>query len=382
MFMPELGLYLHLPFCARRCPYCDFPALPFAADLARPLRAALSRHLSRLPGLYPRAGRDLDSIYLGGGTPSLWPASALSALLMEIKQYFFITEGAEISLEANPDTLSPGKLVKLRQAGFNRLSLGVQSFSRQSLQILGRSHRPEHIGKVVQWAREAGFANLSLDLMYGLPGQSLSMTLEDMRCLLALRPQHVSLYQLTLHPHTPLGRRYRPGQAPMPDEDLLLAMEDQSYALCAGAGLERYEVSNFARPGRQCRHNASTWRGGNYLALGPGAHGHLNGCRWANHWPVPAYIAAWSGSGDGGVDFCEQLTPEQRALELFMLGLRTSEGVNLERVNRITGGRIGYQKALEQMEEAGWGQVSYPYLKPSAAGLRMADRAAQLFLCA
>jgi oxygen-independent coproporphyrinogen-3 oxidase len=321
----ELGLYIHLPFCARRCPYCDFPAQPFSAPLAQPLLQALRRHLSRLPDMHPVSGRRLSSVYVGGGTPSLWPASALAQLLEEVNKYFVLDEDAEISLEANPDTLSPGKLVKLRRAGCNRLSLGVQSFAPDSLGILGRSHRPGHISKAVQWARQAGFANLSLDIMYGLPGQNLVMAAEDVGHALGLCPDHLSLYQLTLNPDTPMGRQYRPGHAPMPAEDLVLAMEEQSYQLCERAGLERYEISNLARPGFQCRHNTSTWQGGDYLALGPGAHGHLNGRRWANYSDLVTYIKAWAPDGKEGAEFCEELTIRQRALEQFKQGLRTSQ---------------------------------------------------------
>jgi oxygen-independent coproporphyrinogen-3 oxidase len=344
------------------------------------LRQALGRHLARLTEIHPVSGRELTSVYLGGGTPSLWPAFALSSLLAEIKKNFLLAEGAEISLEANPDSLSPGKLIKLRQAGFNRLSLGVQSFSPKSLEILGRSHKPGHINRAVQWARQAGFANLSLDIMYGLPGQSLPMALEDISRLLALGSEHISLYQLTLNPDTPLGRQYRTYCAPMPDEALLLAMEDQGYQMCERAGFTRYEISNFARPGFNCRHNSSTWRGGDYLALGPGAHGHLNGCRWANYYDVAAYITAWSGGGEG-VEFYEQLPPEQRALELFMLGLRTAQGVDLEQVSGIIGQPASqyYRLALARLPALGWGRIIYPYLKPTALGLRMADSAALLF---
>jgi oxygen-independent coproporphyrinogen-3 oxidase len=377
----DLSLYIHLPFCARRCPYCDFPAQPFSAPLARPLLEALRRHLSRLPDMHPVSGRRLDSVYVGGGTPSLWPAASLSLLLAEIKKHFPLPGEAEVSLEANPDTLSPGKLLKLRRAGFNRLSLGVQSFAPDSLRILGRSHRPGHISKAVQWARQAGFANLSLDIMYGLPGQNSAMALEDIRHLLALRPDHVSLYQLTLNPNTPMGRQYRPYHAPMPDEDLVLAMEKQSYQLCEKAGLERYEISNFARPGFQCRHNASAWRGGDYLAVGPGAHGHLNGRRWANYTDVAAYIKAWNPDGGEGVEFCEDLSVGQRVLELFMLGLRTSQGVNLDAISRLSGqaAQQNYRKALTRVQALGWARISYPYLKPTPSGMRMADQAALLF---
>ena len=337
-------------------------------------------HLARLSVLHRLNKRALSTIYLGGGTPSLWPVSRLRDLLHNIVKQFNVEDGAEISLEANPDTLSLGKLRGLRAAGFNRLSLGVQSFSEESLSLLGRLHKPGQISKAVAWARRAGFSNLSLDMMYGLPKQTPAQAMQDLEQLLALGPEHISLYQLTLNPGTPLGKRYQPDRAPMPDEDTVIQMEDLLYAACQATGFARYEVSNFARSGFACRHNASTWRGGDYLALGPGAHGHMGGRRFANLYDLNSYINAWQNQG--GLEFEEVLSGHQRAAELFILGLRTVVGVDLQQVSRLIGQPAldYYAPALAQLESRQWARLNYPWLQPTSLGLRMADSAAELFL--
>ncbi len=373
-----------MPFCARRCAYCDFHALPFSRSLAQPLWAAIIGHLRRLPAIYAEqtAGRPLSSIYIGGGTPSIWPAAKLGQLLEEAAQLFGVAGDAEISLEANPGSVSLGKLKSLAAAGFNRLSLGVQSFSPHSLALLGRSQRPGQAASSVNWARQAGFANLSLDVIYALPEQSLTQARQDVAEALRLQPEHLSLYQLTLSPATPLGRRYQPYQPPMPDEDTVLAMEEEALHLCGAAGLLQYEVSNFARPGFACRHNSSTWRGGDYLALGPGAHGHLQGVRWANHYDLPRYIQAWQPGGAGGQETLEQLNAAQRAAELFMLGLRTVKGVDLRTVEDIIKRPVltQYEAAIASACQQGWVKLAGHYLRPTPLGLKMADRLALGFV--
>ena len=378
----ELGLYIHLPFCASRCAYCDFHAMVYDHKLAKPLLQSMLKHLARLPDLFPDK-RPLSSIYLGGGTPGMLPSSLLSNLLAAINKTYLIEKNAEISLEANPDTLSLGKLRALTNAGFNRLSMGVQSFNPQSLAVLGRGHKPGHIVKAVNWARQAGISNLSLDIIYALPNQSIAMAENDLKELLLLAPEHVSLYQLTLSPHTPLGRQYKPGLPPMPGDNQVDAMEDSLYAICELNNLKRYEISNFStKPAYECRHNLSTWQGGDYLALGPGAHGHMAGQRWANYYDLPTYINAWGKDGPGGYEFLDVLTPAQRAGELIMLGLRTLPGVDLNQASRLLNQPAGqyYAQALDQLLAQNWAVISDNYLKPTTLGLKMADSAALPFL--
>lgn len=373
-----LGLYLHLPFCPARCPYCDFLAQTYDQGQARRLLAGLALHLPR--AAEQAAGRRLETLYFGGGTPAMLPAAALAGLLAAITQAMGIEPGAEVSLEANPGALSQAKLGALRAAGFNRLSLGAQSFDPGLLRALGRRHTPADTRRAAAQARAAGFSNLNLDLIYGLPGQSPELAAADLQTALELKPAHLSLYELTLNPATPFGRRYVKGRAPLPSEEAVAAMEARAPALLTAAGLLRYEVSNYARPGHECRHNQSTWRGGDYLALGPGAHGHLAGVRWAWTPDVDAYCAALEA---GGEPFAmrEELSPAQRALELILLGLRTTHGVELARLAAVLGAdpRRVYAEAMAQLEARGWARIGRGRLIPSRRGLAMADAAAALF---
>jgi oxygen-independent coproporphyrinogen-3 oxidase len=376
------GLYIHLPFCARICAYCDFHPRKFDAALAAPLWQSMSRQLRRLPVMFGL--KELDSVYLGGGAPNIWPGERLKALLAAIAQTFKLSPEAEVSLEANPAGLSRGKLEKLRQGGFNRLSLGVQSFDERQLKLLERAAQPQQAIKTVAWARAAGFENLNLDIIYALPGQTLAQAAHDVEQALALAPEHLSLYQLTLSPDTRLGQKYFPHKFPMPGEDDILAMEENAAQLCAQAGLVQYEVSNFSRPGRQCRHNAATWRGDDYLALGAGAHGHVQGKRFANYYDPSAYIRAWGPGGEGGFEFWEHLSAGQRAGELFMLGMRTTEGTDLRRVSAVLRQNLAQAAAqfaapINILAKEGWGGLSGPWLRPTPAGLKMADHVAQLF---
>ena len=369
---------MHLPLCPGRCPYCDFFAQTYDPRQARLIRAGLAAHLALLPSL--AKGRRLATLYLGGGTPSMWPAAFIAGLIQDIAHTLGLEPGAEVSLEANPGTLSPAKLERLARAGINRLSLGVQSMTPALLARLGRRHGPQEVARVVAWAREAGLDNLNLDLIHGLPGQSQAQALSDLEQVLALAPEHVSLYELTLEGDTPFARRYQKGQPPLPAESELEAMEDALYQGLAQAGYGRYEVSNFARPGRACRHNQSTWRGGDYLALGPGACGHLAGRRWGLTRKADAYLEE-ARAGREPHAYEEKLIPMQRAGELFMLGLRTSRGVDLGQVATVLGDdpREKWRQALAELEEKGWACLQGKFLRPSPRGLAMADAAAALF---
>lgn len=339
---------------------------------------ALRDHLERMAPL--AAGRRLASLYIGGGTPSMWPARDLAGLIEAAKRLIGFEPNAEVSLEANPGTLSAAKLNALRHAGVNRLSLGAQSFDQKILNALGRRHSPAQTVRAFGQAREAGFENLSLDLMQDLPGQTPDLSAQDLIQALDLEPDHLSLYELTLSPDTVFGRNYVKGQAPLPGEDQMAEMEERALDLLSTAGLERYEVSNFARPGRECRHNQATWRGADYLALGPGAHGHLAETRWAWLADAKTYAQAVE-QGQEPYAFREELSPQSRGLELFMLGLRTTEGVDLEAVDYLVDGGLEriWGQALGESQAKGWAQRSHNRLVPTQRGLAMADAAAALF---
>ncbi len=269
---PPLALYVHTPWCVRKCPYCDFnshasePDGPAFADYVARLLEDLDQER-----LEPAARRSLASVFIGGGTPSLFPGPAISALLDGIRARTRLAPDCEITLEANPGVADNGRFAAYRKAGVNRISIGAQSLDGPSLVRLGRIHDPHQARAAVTAARAAGFENLNLDLMFALPEQSMDQALADLDALLALEPEHVSYYQLTLEPNTAFYAR----PPPLPDADLAADMGAAGRERLEAAGYRQYEVSAFARPGQRCRHNLNYWRFGDYLGIGAGAHGKL-----------------------------------------------------------------------------------------------------------
>ncbi|MGI9245387.1 MAG: radical SAM family heme chaperone HemW [Steroidobacteraceae bacterium] len=268
-----LALYVHLPWCVRKCPYCDFNshALPAAGLPEGAYLAALLDDLDHAAA--EAAGREIVSVFFGGGTPSLFSGATIGAVLERARALLPLAPDVEVTLEANPGTIERGRFETFAQAGVNRVSLGAQSFDDAALQRLGRIHLAGDIERAVHELRHAGIHNFNLDLMYALPGQDLAGALADVRRALALGPTHVSHYQLTLEPDTPFARRPPPG---LPQDDLALEMQEACQAALAAAGYAQYEVSAYARPGRRCRHNLVYWQFGDYLGVGAGAHGKLS----------------------------------------------------------------------------------------------------------
>jgi putative oxygen-independent coproporphyrinogen III oxidase len=270
--LPPLSLYLHLPWCARKCPYCDFnshavrgAAIPEAAYVDALLRD-LDHELSQAPA----ERRALGSIFFGGGTPSLFSGAAIGRVLDGVAQHLAMDADVEITLEANPGTADAANFRDYRAAGVNRMSIGVQSFDEGQLRTLGRIHGRDEALRAFALARDAGFSNLNLDLMFALPGQSVDAALADLDAAIALGPEHLSWYHLTLEPNTEFAVRPPPG---LPDADAAADIHDAGLARLEGAGYRQYETSAFARPGRQARHNLNYWRFGDYLGIGAGAHG-------------------------------------------------------------------------------------------------------------
>ncbi|MCK7575625.1 MAG: radical SAM family heme chaperone HemW [Chromatiales bacterium] len=269
---PTLALYVHLPWCVRKCPYCDFNSHPGGRE-APPFDAYIERLLLdlELELREPAACRPIRSIFIGGGTPSLFPGSTIRRLLDGIRARVDLIPDTEITLEANPGTVDAVHFAAYREAGVDRLSIGVQSLAAEHLKRLGRIHTPEEARAAVRMARAQGFDNLNLDLMFGLPGQTLEMARADLDALLDLEPEHVSYYQLTLEPDTAFGAR----PPELPEADLVADMGLEGVECLDAAGYGRYETSAYARPGRRCRHNLNYWRFGDYLGIGAGAHGKL-----------------------------------------------------------------------------------------------------------
>jgi oxygen-independent coproporphyrinogen-3 oxidase len=268
--LPPLSLYVHFPWCVEKCPYCDFNshALRQPLDQAAYV-AALLDDLEQ--DLHLTAGRSLQTVFMGGGTPSLFDPEHIEQLLQGIAARLPLTAEAEITLEANPGTVEAGRFAGYRDAGVNRLSIGVQSLDAGQLQVLGRIHGPAEAVAAAAAARVAGFDNFNLDLMFGLPEQSLDQALADLDQVIALGAPHLSWYQLTLEPNT----RFAHQPPPLPDEDLLADMQETGQQRLAAAGFQQYEVSAYARPGHRCRHNLNYWSFGDYLGIGAGAHGKL-----------------------------------------------------------------------------------------------------------
>ncbi len=327
-----VGLYLHFAYCRTRCTYCDFNAYGEPKQLSeqRKYHEALLEDIRQ-------TGRErrfkVRTLFCGGGTPSLSPASWMAELLDVCRESFSFLPGAEITMEANPGTVDLAYLRAVRKAGFNRLSFGVQSFDDRLLQRIGRIHSASEAVSGLAAAREAGFDNVNLDLIYGLPGQSLEDFRQDLARIGQLRPEHLSAYALTVEPGTRLESQIKLGEMPAPDPDLQADMADLLSPSLRPLGYRRYEISNWAQPGRACRHNLVYWRNQPYLGLGCGATGYIDGwrCRRILH---PHYYAAAVAEGRSPVIEREKLGLEGTLKDVITLALRTRRGLNLERLYR------------------------------------------------
>lgn len=285
-----LAVYVHIPFCTVKCGYCDFNAYAGMDALKGAYGRALLAEVHAWHELL--ADARVHSISFGGGTPGEFPAAAIGALIDAVKRLTMVDADAEVSIEANPGTVTAQYLAEIRQAGVTRLSLGVQSFATDELQFLDRIHSPEAAAEAVLLARDAGFASISLDLIYGIPGQQLSSWAATLDRAAELGPDHLSCYALTVEEGTPLAARVAAGDVPPPDPDVAATMYEHARSRLAAAGFHQYELSNWAQPGHASRHNLVYWTGGDYLGLGAGAHGFVRGWRYENVSHPRAYIAA------------------------------------------------------------------------------------------
>lgn len=340
--------YVHVPFCARRCSYCDFaiavrqqvPVDEFLAGLAGELRRR-----------YPASGQDrwrLETLYFGGGTPSRLGGDGVARMVDLVREHACLEPGAELTLEVNPDDVTPAAAAAWRAAGVNRVSLGVQSFDPRVLEWMHRSHTVDRILPAFDAIRASGIEDVSVDLIFALPESLDRDWRRDLEQALALEPTHVSLYGLTVEPQTPLGRWRARGDVVEAPEDRYASEFLLAHELVTGAGFDHYEVSNFGRPGRWSRHNQSYWRGVPYAGLGPGAHEFDGAIR---RWNVAAYVE-WQRRAAAGADPCagsEELTPENRVAEGVYLGLRTLAGLPLER---------GERDVVAPWVRAGWATIS------------------------
>lgn len=324
------ALYVHVPFCRHRCHYCDFNTYLLDPGLKGRYLTALERELAMLAADPLLAGKPLVSVFLGGGTPSLLDAGELARLLAVVRDLFRLQQGAEITVECNPGTLDAGKLAALRQGGVNRISLGLQAVQDRLLQVMGRDHTFRDFLEAYEMVRRAGFDNVNVDLIFGLPGQSLADWAESLDTVIRLEAEHVSCYGLELHEGTPFHRWWREGRLALPGEDAERAMFDLARERLAAAGYEAYEISNFARPGFRSVHNQVYWLNGSYLGAGPGAWSYWRGERRRNRLQPAAYADAVL-AGCLPVDRREPVDVDLERRETMILGLRLAEGVDCHR---------------------------------------------------
>ncbi|MGN6722530.1 MAG: radical SAM family heme chaperone HemW [Marmoricola sp.] len=326
------GVYVHVPFCSVRCGYCDFNTYTATELGGGASQAAYADQvIAELDLAVPRVGeREVETVFFGGGTPTQLPSEDLVKILRAIDDRFGLAPGAEVTTEANPDSVTPASLATLRDGGFTRISFGMQSAVPHVLEVLDRTHDPARVPDVVAWARAAGFEQVSLDLIYGTPGESASDWQTSLEAALACEPDHVSAYSLIVEEGTALGRRVRRGELPMPEEDDLADKYGQADTALRAAGLAWYEVSNWARDDdARCRHNLGYWRSDDWWGAGPGAHSHLAGERWWNVKHPRAY-AERLAAGELPIQDSETLDADALLMERVMLELRLREGLALD----------------------------------------------------
>ncbi|MEW5320675.1 radical SAM family heme chaperone HemW [Geobacillus thermoleovorans] len=320
-----VSAYFHIPFCAHICHYCDFNKV-FAAG--QPIDDYLRAMDKEMAWTAAEFGSQLKTLFIGGGTPTVLEPAQLGCLLASIHRHFqFDPQTAEFTVEANPDGLTKEKLAILRDAGVNRLSLGVQTFDDQLLQTIGRTHRRGDVIRAVALAREVGFQNISIDLMYGLPEQTLEQFTADLEAAFSLHVPHLSAYSLILEPRTIFYNEWRKGRLRLPSEEMEAEMYEAAMEQMAAAGYRQYEISNYALPGFESRHNLTYWNNEEYYGIGAGAHSYIDGVRRANIGPIRHYIAAIERSQWPHRDVRRLTTREQMEEEMF-LGLRKTEGVS------------------------------------------------------
>jgi oxygen-independent coproporphyrinogen-3 oxidase len=365
-----LGIYVHVPFCASRCSYCDFASEVYDEAAAGRYLAALGREFAASAPLLGKSR--VDAVYLGGGTPPVLGATSLARLLATVASRFGVSAEAEVTCEANPESLSPAVLDALTANGVNRLSLGIQTFDADILKVLGRRHDAEGAEDAYWRARRAGFDNVSVDLMYGLPGQSARGWEGDLTRVLGLKPEHVSIYALTLEDGVPLARDRAAHAFPGGDEQA--AMYYYALDALADAGFTHYEISNFARPGRECRHNLKYWRDEEYVGFGPSAASFRAGGRYRNPADLEEYCAA-AAAGRWPLGDAEPSDPYRDMRTAAVLGLRLTEGIDAAAFEKRTGvnPRVYYEKELAEFAAAGLVTVNGDRIRLTRDGLFLSD---------
>jgi oxygen-independent coproporphyrinogen-3 oxidase len=371
----DIALYIHIPFCIKKCYYCDFNSYPLHGEDVYGYLDALKSEIKEKALLLRKEQRKVSTIYIGGGTPTCLSGEELGGILSLCKEGFSLTCDAEITVEANPGTLSEDKLILLLSGGVNRLSIGVQTFNDELLKRIGRIHKTADIVSNYNLARNVGFNNISMDLIFGLPGQTLHEWMETLHMAVYMKPDHISIYNLVIEEGSKFYEDLKKGEIAPLEEELDLEMYTKAREELKGAGYEQYEISNFARAGKECRHNIVYWRNGEYLGLGPGAHSYFKGTRFSNFRSIPQYIrGVLSGSP---VEEREIIDEVVSMWETIFLGLRlTKEGVDLVRFKERFGRNLKevYGRQLEYLQGQNLISLTNDHLILTPKGVTLANR--------
>ena len=375
---PEVAsLYVHIPFCFHKCHYCDFYSIVDRQDRQE---AFVARMISELRAQSQATERPtLNTIFIGGGTPTLLSPHLLKELLAAIGNEFDLTPSIEWTIESNPETLTDEICTVLVESGVNRISMGAQTFNTTHLKALERHHDPESVERSIRRAKAAGFERLSLDLIYAIPGQTLDQWAEDLSRAFALPIDHLSAYALTYEPNTAMTARLKKGEFDATPDELEVEMYNHTLDQIRAHGLSRYEVSNHAKPGSECRHNLAYWQGQNWLAVGPSASGHLDGIRWKNTPRLEEYL---NTSDEGFAPICEHETSDRRRIlmDWMMMGIRVCEGLSQTRLF-ADAGELGKQEHIAQAlticVDQGWVKLGNDHWSLTDDGYHFADRVAR-----
>lgn len=361
-------LYIHIPFCASKCPYCDFVSVPYDGKLAGEYIDALIAELKMRAG---ELDGPLEGLYIGGGTPTVLPVGMLKGLIGRINEMCGIDEGTEVTVEANPGTVDLDKLGDLRRSGVNRLSIGVQSFDDGVLGSLGRAHTAAEAAAAFGAAREAGFENISIDLIYGVPGQGIQQWDETLKKASGLGAEHISAYELTPEEGTPLHVSIKKGDTRMPDDELVADMYELAVEELGAGGYGHYEISNYARAGFECRHNLNYWRRGTYVGAGAAAHSFDGRSRSGNISDVHGYIKSVRAGDMLPLSHSHELTRDEALKETLMLGLRTALGLDVQGVKEAFG--LDIEGASRGLVEGGLMEHQQGRLRLTGRGFGLAN---------
>ena len=368
-----LGLYIHIPYCIHKCGYCDFNSHPIKHDEMDHYIDALVAEMKHYAKIYSNTNI-IKTIFLGGGTPTTLTVYQLECILKECVKEFKVAPDAEITIEANPATIDIEQMKSIRQTGYNRISIGVQSFDKTELKLLDRAHGPEEVHSTVDCARKAGFDNLSLDLMFAIPNQSLSSWESNLDKALEKNPEHLSTYNLTIEQGTAFSKLQSNGKLIMPEDGHQLELYKKTIERLTKKGFHHYEISNFARQGKECKHNITYWENTNTLGLGAGASSYINGTRFKNI-NLPAHYIRQVKEGKAAVEHSETLEPRQAMGETIMLGLRLLQGISIHQFERrfqVSFTSL-FKKIIHSLKEKELILIEDDRLRLSPKGLFLAD---------